>query len=86
MYFPEQRLVIYLEYQYIILPNNIDIYLKNKNTYNMPRETRKYIIKKIRKIEKLIQNKSILNSLSFPLANNLLIAVLQTPRNNSMKY
>ncbi|KAF8850098.1 hypothetical protein BDZ45DRAFT_207172 [Acephala macrosclerotiorum] len=85
VHFPEQRLVVCSECRHAVLPNNIDTHLKDEDTHNMPRENRKHIIKEVRKIEGLIQNKSALNSLSFPPANNPPIAALQTPRDDGMK-
>jgi len=85
IHFLEQRLVVCLECRYAVLPSNIDTHLKDKDTHNMLTEDQKHIIKEVWKIKGLIQNKSALNSLSFPPANNPPIAALQTPRDNGMK-
>ncbi len=85
IHFLEQRLVVCLECRHTVLPSNIDTYLKDKDTYNILTEDQKHIIKEVWKIKGLIQNKSVLNSLSFPLANNPPITALQTTRDDSMK-
>jgi hypothetical protein len=85
VYIPEQRLVVCSECRHAVLPSNIDTHLMDKDTHNMPKEDRDQIIKEVRKIDGLIQQKLELNSISFPKAYNPPIPVLREPRGDGMK-
>jgi RecQ family ATP-dependent DNA helicase len=87
VHFPEQRLVVCSdpECRHAVLPNNIDTHLKDKDTHNMPKEDRDRIIQEVRKIDRLIQQRSELNSISFPQAYNPPIPVLREPREDGMQ-
>ena len=85
VHLPQQCLVVCLKCQYAVLPKNIDTHLKDEDTHNMPRDDRQRVIEEVQKIEGLIQERSELNSISFPPASDPPIPYLQEPRADGMK-
>ncbi len=44
MHLPEYRVVVCIECKYVVLPSNINTYLRDENTHNMPRESRGLVV------------------------------------------
>ncbi len=76
VYLLEYRVVVCIKYKYTVLPSNINTYLRDENTHNMPKESRGLVVQEIQKIQGLITSRADLNRLVFPPVSNPPIPVL----------
>ena len=47
MHLLEYRVVVCIKYKHAVLPSNVDTYLRDENTYNMPKESRGLVVQEI---------------------------------------
>jgi superfamily II DNA helicase RecQ len=85
VYFPVQHIVVCSQCKHAVLPNSIDVHLRDKDKHNIPQDERTRIIQHVDAIEGLIVSRAELNRLAFPSASCPPIPQLQPPRTDGMQ-